>query len=92
MLYSRIPLQGVEESLAFLRKVWDERGPFDGLLGFSQGAAMASLFNHCAFAGARRGGGSGGGREEQQLADEGGDLAVSTAFFWQAAAAIAPLP
>lgn len=43
------PLQGVEESLAFLRQVWDEQGPFDGLLGFSQGATMASIFYHCAF-------------------------------------------
>ena len=41
--------QGLEESLAFLRRVWDEQGPFDGLLGFSQGAAMASIFHHCAF-------------------------------------------
>lgn len=41
--------QGVEESLEYLRKVWEEQGPFDGLLGFSQGAAMASVFNHCVF-------------------------------------------
>lgn len=77
------PLKGVEESLAFLRKVWDEQGPFDGLLGFSQGAAMASLFNHCAFAGGARGGGggSGGGGREEQLVGAGGDLAVSTSFF-----------
>lgn len=77
-------MKGVEESLAFLRKVWDEQGPFDGLLGFSQGAAMASLFNHCAFAGGTRGGGgggSGGGGREEQLVGAGGDLAVSTSFF-----------
>lgn len=43
------PPQGLEESLAFLRQVWDEQGPFDGLLGFSQGATMASIFYHCAF-------------------------------------------
>lgn len=41
--------QGVEESMEYLRQVWEEQGPFDGLLGFSQGAAMASIFNHCVF-------------------------------------------
>lgn len=35
--------------MAFLSRVWDERGPFDGLLGFSQGAAMASVFHQCVF-------------------------------------------
>ncbi|CAM9165625.1 unnamed protein product [Ectocarpus fasciculatus] len=45
----RCEWKGLEDSLAFLRQVWDEQGPFDGLLGFSQGAAMASIFNHCAF-------------------------------------------
>ena len=56
--------------------MWDEEGPFDGLLGFSQGAAMASLFNHCAFAGAR---GGGGGRAEQH-GGAGSELAVSKKF------------
>ena len=45
---------------------------------------MASLFNHCAFAGGTRGGGgggSGGGGREEQLVGAGGDLAVSTSFF-----------
>eukprot|EP00752_Nemacystus_decipiens_P004365 g3989.t1 len=74
----RCEWKGVEESLAFLRKVWDEQGPFDGLLGFSQGAAMASIFNHCAFAGGRGGGGGGGGvgGREEQHAGAGGDLDV----------------
>eukprot|EP00903_Cladosiphon_okamuranus_P015467 g14281.t2 len=66
----RCEWKGVEDSLAFLRKVWDQQGPFDGLLGFSQGAAMASIFNHCAFAGERSGG------REEQLAGIGGDLGV----------------
>lgn len=35
--------------MASLCKVWEEQGPFDGLLGFSQGAAMASIFFHCVF-------------------------------------------
>ncbi|CAM9271014.1 unnamed protein product [Ectocarpus sp. 12 AP-2014] len=60
----RCEWKGLEDSLAFLRQVWDEQGPFDGLLGFSQGAAMASIFNHCAFSGREScstGGGSGNG-------------------------------
>ncbi|CAM9359493.1 unnamed protein product [Discosporangium mesarthrocarpum] len=40
---------GLERSLELLVKLWDEQGPFDGLMGFSQGAAMASVFYHCAF-------------------------------------------
>ncbi|KAJ3297978.1 Ovarian cancer-associated protein 2 [Rhizoclosmatium sp. JEL0117] len=34
---------GYKESIHFLKKVWIEKGPFDGILGFSQGAAMAPL-------------------------------------------------
>ncbi|CAO3669895.1 unnamed protein product [Umbelopsis vinacea] len=34
---------GFEESVAFLRDVMNKQGPFDGIFGFSQGAAMASL-------------------------------------------------
>ncbi|XP_010553714.1 PREDICTED: rhodanese-like domain-containing protein 6 [Tarenaya hassleriana] len=33
---------GFDESLAYLKKVSSEQGPFDGILGFSQGAAMAA--------------------------------------------------
>ena len=36
---------GSDESLSYLESVWDERGPFDVILGFSQGAAMAALFS-----------------------------------------------
>jgi predicted esterase len=35
--------KGVDRSLERILKVVDERGPFDGVLGFSQGAAMAAL-------------------------------------------------
>ncbi|KAK6288527.1 hypothetical protein POUND7_000068 [Theobroma cacao] len=34
---------GFDASLGYLRKVFSEQGPFDGILGFSQGAAMAAL-------------------------------------------------
>jgi hypothetical protein len=34
---------GWEESLAFIADVCVEKGPFDGVLGFSQGAAMAAM-------------------------------------------------
>ncbi|XP_022931639.1 rhodanese-like domain-containing protein 6 isoform X1 [Cucurbita moschata] len=33
---------GFEESLAYLKTVFSEKGPFDGILGFSQGAAMTA--------------------------------------------------
>ncbi|KAM2182809.1 hypothetical protein COP2_034134 [Malus domestica] len=33
---------GFDESLAYIKTVYAEEGPFDGLLGFSQGAAMAA--------------------------------------------------
>ncbi|KAK6096634.1 dihydrofolate reductase [Batrachochytrium dendrobatidis] len=35
--------QGLDESLKMLEQVWHSRGPFDGILGFSQGATMAWL-------------------------------------------------
>ncbi|KAM7273530.1 hypothetical protein ACFE04_028194 [Oxalis oulophora] len=35
--------EGFDQSLTFLKKVFSEEGPFDGILGFSQGAAMAAL-------------------------------------------------
>ncbi|GJJ78200.1 hypothetical protein EMPS_10559 [Entomortierella parvispora] len=35
--------KGFEESLDQLRQVLEKQGPFDGILGFSQGATMASL-------------------------------------------------
>jgi len=34
---------GLQESLAWLTKYITEHGPFDGIVGFSQGAAMAAL-------------------------------------------------
>lgn len=34
---------GVEESIAVLRKAFHEHGPFDGVLGFSQGGVVASM-------------------------------------------------
>ena len=57
-------------------KVWDEQGPFDGLLGFSQGAAMVSVFQHCVFGkGAAVGGGLGEGGVVGDFCN--GDEAVS---------------
>ncbi|KAF9351644.1 Ovarian cancer-associated protein 2 [Mortierella sp. NVP85] len=35
--------KGFEESLAGLCEVLEKQGPFDGVMGFSQGAAMASM-------------------------------------------------
>ena len=37
--------EGCDESLSYLEGVWDEKGPFDAILGFSQGAAMTALFS-----------------------------------------------
>lgn len=37
---------GYEESLAFTLHVLEENGPFDGILGFSQGAAFLSILVH----------------------------------------------
>ena len=34
---------GWETTLASLERAWDERGPFAGVIGFSQGAAVAFL-------------------------------------------------
>lgn len=35
--------EGFNESLSYLKTVFAQSGPFDGVLGFSQGAAMAAL-------------------------------------------------
>ncbi|XP_076766412.1 esterase OVCA2 [Xylocopa sonorina] len=34
---------GFEDSIALVKKTFDECGPFDGILGFSQGAAFATI-------------------------------------------------
>ncbi|KAL7275080.1 Family of serine hydrolases 3 [Rhizina undulata] len=34
---------GLDETWVFLSKYMDEHGPFDGIIGFSQGAALASM-------------------------------------------------
>jgi pimeloyl-ACP methyl ester carboxylesterase len=34
---------GLEESLARVKREFDERGPFDGVLGFSQGATLTTI-------------------------------------------------
>ncbi|KAI1308176.1 hypothetical protein EDD11_004331 [Mortierella claussenii] len=39
----RCAYKGFEESLSGLRELLEKQGPFDGVLGFSQGASMASL-------------------------------------------------
>ncbi|KAJ1417424.1 serine hydrolase FSH [Ochromonadaceae sp. CCMP2298] len=46
-------------SLQFLQKVWAERGPFDGVLGFSMGGTMASLLAHLSGEGEGEGGAEG---------------------------------
>ncbi|XP_030041803.1 esterase OVCA2 [Microcaecilia unicolor] len=35
--------QGLEDTLALLDRVFAEQGPFDGVLGFSQGAALGAI-------------------------------------------------
>ena len=35
--------EGWDKSLEHLRRAWAEQGPFQGVLGFSQGAAVAFL-------------------------------------------------
>ena len=37
------PAVGFDESLKIVEQVWKEKGPFQGLLGFSQGACFAGL-------------------------------------------------
>lgn len=37
------PAVGYQESIEYLESVFKEHGPFDGILGFSQGACLASL-------------------------------------------------
>ena len=39
LLYARsnASKEGWPETLSFIQKVWTEEGPFDGMLGFSQG-------------------------------------------------------
>jgi hypothetical protein len=36
-------MTGMDESLAYLHKAMVEQGPFDGVMGFSQGACMAAV-------------------------------------------------
>ncbi|KAJ1982518.1 DEAH-box ATP-dependent RNA helicase prp22 [Dimargaris xerosporica] len=36
-------LYGLQESLNFVKQILENEGPFDGIMGFSQGAAMASV-------------------------------------------------
>lgn len=37
------PAFGFEKSLRLVEKTWEEQGPFQGLLGFSQGASFVGL-------------------------------------------------
>lgn len=37
---------GLEESVKMIGQAFQEQGPFDGILGFSQGAALASILCH----------------------------------------------
>ena len=34
---------GAEESLALIEQIWQDSGPFDGIMGFSQGAMLAAV-------------------------------------------------
>jgi hypothetical protein len=38
--------QGLDVSIDFLKKYWQEKGPFDGIFGFSQGTyhSFATVF------------------------------------------------
>ena len=38
--------EGIERSLEFVTNYIQEHGPYDGLIGFSQGAAMAAFFTN----------------------------------------------
>ncbi|CAA0827268.1 Rhodanese-like domain-containing protein 6 [Striga hermonthica] len=38
---------GFDKSIDYLKTVFSREGPFDGILGFSQGAAMAALVSAC---------------------------------------------
>lgn len=37
------PAIGFEESVRFIEETFEEHGPFDGILGFSQGACFVGL-------------------------------------------------
>ncbi|KAI9203871.1 alpha/beta hydrolase family protein [Polychytrium aggregatum] len=38
--------EGYEETIEYLKSFWQEHGPFDGILGFSQGAALVPLISY----------------------------------------------
>ena len=38
-----VPLAGADVSLALVERIWMESGPFDGIMGFSQGAMLAGV-------------------------------------------------
>lgn len=38
-----LPAKGFDETLKVILKAFDEQGPFDGILGFSQGAAAVAI-------------------------------------------------
>jgi len=37
------PFLGLDKTMAAIERVWETEGPFDGILGYSQGAVMAHL-------------------------------------------------
>jgi hypothetical protein len=39
----KISSESLNESLRYLRQIWQELGPFDGVLGFSMGGTMAAM-------------------------------------------------
>lgn len=41
--YNAPKFQGAEESLELVKQLWERDGPFDGIMGFSQGAMLAAV-------------------------------------------------
>ncbi|KAJ7615390.1 serine hydrolase FSH, partial [Roridomyces roridus] len=42
-LYTMRDVEAVHKSFEYMRRVLEEQGPFDGILGFSQGASFAAM-------------------------------------------------
>uniref|UniRef100_A0A1B0EWX8 Serine hydrolase domain-containing protein n=1 Tax=Phlebotomus papatasi TaxID=29031 RepID=A0A1B0EWX8_PHLPP len=47
-IYKGGPVVGFEESLRLVEETWEKQGPFQGLLGFSQGGCFVGLLSHLA--------------------------------------------
>ncbi|KAK3241452.1 hypothetical protein CYMTET_48802 [Cymbomonas tetramitiformis] len=42
-LWMVVGVSGAEESLELVKRLWERDGPFDGIMGFSQGAMLAAV-------------------------------------------------